>query len=79
MGQLIASLERQLSGGHFGIVSARSWPTGAGRRGYARLVAKRSRERLRDRPTMVKKLFVRNGTESLPETTMDTGRQNDYK
>jgi hypothetical protein len=28
---------------------------------------------------MVKKLFVRNGTESLPETAMDTGRQNDYK
>jgi hypothetical protein len=42
-------------------------------------VATRPRERLRDRPTMVKKLFVRNGTESLPETAMDTGRQNDYK
>ena len=49
----------------------RSWSTGAGRRGYTRLVAKRSRERLRDRPTMVKKLFVRNDTESLPETALD--------
>jgi hypothetical protein len=38
-----------------------------------RLVAKRSRERLQDRRTMVEKLFVRNGTESLPETAMDSG------
>jgi hypothetical protein len=70
---------KTLIGQRSSVVFQQNRPTGAGRRRYARLVAKRSRERLRDSPTMVKKLFVRNGTESLPETAMDTGRQNDYK